>query len=208
MHQHPGSTLRTRPTLLFRVRDWQDRASWEEFHRLYRRLVYGRALRAGLAHADAEEVAQAVFQSVAESIKDFDANPARGSFRGWLMKITQRRIADKFESLRKNPALPAARRADAAPRTATVERLPAPGDDDDEWDREWQEQVMAAAMARLARRANPAHFQAFELYVRQDWPVLRVAQAVGLNPATVYLVAHRLTRQLKAEAEQLQQQLA
>jgi RNA polymerase sigma factor (sigma-70 family) len=207
MQPNPGSTLRTRPTLLFRVRDWQDRASWDEFHRLYRRLVYGRARRAGLAHADAEEVAQAVFQNVAEAIADFDANPGRGSFRGWLMKITQRRIADKFETLRKNPAQPAARRAPPEPCTATVERLAAPADDEDEWDREWQQQVMVTAIERLARRAKPVHFQAFELYVRQEWPVLRVAKALGLNPAAVYVIAHRLTRQLKLEAERLQKQL-
>ncbi len=207
MHPHPGSTLRTRPTLLFRVRDWQDRASWDEFHRLYRRLVYGRARGAGLAHADAEEVAQAVFQSVAEAIKDFDATPERGSFRGWMMKITRRRIADKFESLRKNPALPSARRATSEPCTATIERLAAPAGDEDEWDREWQQQVMTTAIERLARRVQPVHFQAFELYVRQDWPVLRVAKALGLNPAAVYVIAHRITRQLKAEAERLQKQL-
>src|SRR5436309_33132 len=83
---HPGTSLLTRPSLLFRVREWNDSASWEEFHRLYRRLIYGRARRAGLAHADAEDVAQDVFKRVAETIHDFDINPERGSFRGWLMK--------------------------------------------------------------------------------------------------------------------------
>ena len=208
MHSHPGSTLRTRPTLLFRVRDWQDRASWEEFHRLYRRLVFGRARRAGLGEADAEEVAQAVFQNVAEAIKDFDTNSERGSFRGWLMTITQRRIADKFESLRKNPARPAARPLDSEPRTATIERVASPEEQDDEWDREWQQQVMTAAIERLARSAKPAHFQAFELYVRQDWPVRRVAKALEINVAAVYLIAHRLTKQLKAEVRTLERQLS
>ena len=45
---NPGTSLLTRPSLLFRVREWNDSASWEEFHRLYRRLIYGRARRAGL----------------------------------------------------------------------------------------------------------------------------------------------------------------
>jgi hypothetical protein len=47
MRPDPDSSLHTRPTLLFRVREWKDSASWEEFHRLYRRLIYGRARRAG-----------------------------------------------------------------------------------------------------------------------------------------------------------------
>ena len=48
------------------------RASWAEFHRLYRRLVYGRARRAGLPHEDAEDVAQDVFKRVAETIHEFE----------------------------------------------------------------------------------------------------------------------------------------
>src|SRR5260221_12766548 len=90
-----GSTLATRRTLLFRIRDWQDGESWEEFHRLYRRLIHGRACRAGLAHADAEDVAQDVLKRVAETIRDFEYDPKRGSFPGGLMQLTQMRIADK-----------------------------------------------------------------------------------------------------------------
>ena len=60
------STLRTRPTLLFRLRDWRDEASWSEFYRLYHHFIFSCARRAGLAHADAEEVAQDVFKRVAE----------------------------------------------------------------------------------------------------------------------------------------------
>ena len=199
----------TRPTLLYRVREWGDGASWEEFHRLYRRLIYGRARRAGLAHADAEDVAQEVFRRVAEAIKEFELDHDRGSFRGWLMKITQRRIADRFESLTKQPARPAspARSADLTGGTATIERVPAPENEDDEWDKEWQRHILAAAVERVAKRVNPRHFQVFELYVRQQWPVLKVAAEFGINPASVYLIGHRLTKQLKAEVEKLQRQL-
>jgi len=206
-HPNPGTSLLTRPTLLFRVREWQDRASWEEFHRLYRRLVYGRARRAGLSHADAEDVAQDVFKRVAETIKDFDLNPERGSFRGWLMKLTQWRIADKFESLR-HPAAPAAGGdGDPAAGAAAIESLPAPVNDEDEWDREWRQHLISAAAERIARQVNPRHFQVFDLYVLQHWPVLHVANELGVNPASVYLIGHRLTRRLKAEVAKLQQQL-
>jgi RNA polymerase sigma-70 factor (ECF subfamily) len=208
MRHDPGSSLRTRPTLLLRVRNWEDRASWEELHRLYQRLVYGRARRAGLSHADAEDVAQEVFKRVAETIKDFNLNPDRGSFRGWLMKLTSWRIADKFESRGRLPARSPPTSHDAASaHTATIERLPAPVADEDEWDREWQLHLLAAAIDRVASRVKPRHFQVFELYVRQKWPVLRVATELGVNPATVYVISHRLTRQLKAEVEKLKEQV-
>lgn len=205
----PGSTLRTRPSLLFRVREWQDSASWEEFHRLYRRLVYGRSRRAGLDHADAEDVAQDVFKRVAETIADFDTNPERGSFRGWLMQLTQWRIADKFESKGRLPTSgPSPPPAAATKRdTGTIERAPAPVADEDEWDREWQQHVLSMGLERLARQVKPRHFQVFELYVRQGWPVLKVSAELEINPASVYVIGHRLTKQLKAEVENLQTQL-
>ncbi len=151
-----------------RVERWGDGASWEEFHRLYRRLIYGRARCAGLAHADAEDVAQDGFKRVAETIKDFDFDAKRGSFRGWLMQLTHWRIADKFESLGKQPVTLSASAEATARGTGPLERVPAPVDDEDEWDREWRQHVLAAVVERLARQVKPKHFQVFELYVRQQ----------------------------------------
>ena len=203
------SSLQTRPTLLYKVRQWQDGASWDEFHRLYRRLVYGRARRAGLAHEDAEDVAQDVFARVAETIADFDLNPDKGSFRGWLMQLTRWRIADKFESLGRSPthAKGDARVAASSTGTATIERLPSPQEEEDEWDREWQQHLLAAALERLGRQVKPRHFQVFDLHLRQNWPVLRVSRELGINPASVYVISHRLTKQLRVEVEKQKRQL-
>jgi RNA polymerase sigma-70 factor (ECF subfamily) len=162
--------------LLLRVREWRDSVSWEEFHRLYRRLVYGRARRVGLSHADAEDVAQDVFKRVAETIRDFDTDPERGSFRGWLMKLTHWRIANKLKSLQKLAA--PVREAFAGDDTdvSQVDNLPSPAAEEDEWDLEWNRHLLAAAAERLARQVNPTHFQVFDLYVLQDWPLLRVTR--------------------------------
>jgi len=203
----PGSTLRTRPTLLYRIRDWQDGASWEEFHRLYRRLIHGRARRSGLAHADAEDVAQEVLKRVAETIRDFEFDEKRGSFRGWLMQLTHWRIADKLAQRFKAGAQPPRAGEHDAVGPAEIEQLPSPANEDDEWDIEWQRHVLAAAVERLARKVKPRHFQIFNLYVQQQWTVLEVATELGINPASVYVIGHRLTKLLKAEVEILQKQL-
>ncbi len=202
-----GSTLKTRPTLLFRIRESEDSAGWEEFHRLYWRLIYGRAVRAGLSHPDAEEVAQDVFKRVAETIREFDYDANRGSFRGWLMKLTNWRIADKFAGQPKPGQQKPLGRDEPSDRTGTIERIPSPEAEEDEWDLEWKRLVLAAAVDRLKRKVKARHFQVFDFYVRQEWPVLRVSSELGINPASVYLIAHRITRQLKAEAKKLQEQM-
>jgi RNA polymerase sigma-70 factor (ECF subfamily) len=205
------SSLRTRPTLLFRLRDWKDEASWNEFYRLYYNFVFDLARRNGLAKADAEEVTQDVFKRVAETVHEFESNPERGTFRGWLMNLTRWRIADKYRARlpheRQGPS-PRSEDASYADRTRTIERLPdrtGPMEADDE--REWQRHVLDAALSRLARRLPAKHIQVFDLYARQNWSVMRVARELGMNPATVYVISHRLTKQLKSEVEQLQDKL-
>lgn len=206
-----GHSLHTRPSLLFRLRDWQDATSWAEFYRLYHKLVLGLALRSGLTRVEAEDVTQDVFKRVAETIQEFESDPARGTFRGWLMNLTRWRVADQFRRrAQQEPPTPLRRDKPATDdRTSTLDRVPDPGlTPDAGWEDEWQHHVLDAALARVARRTEAKHFQAFDLFTRQGWPVLRVARELGINPATVYVIKHRLTKQLKAEVETLRKQLA
>jgi RNA polymerase sigma factor (sigma-70 family) len=205
------SSLRTRPTLLFRLRDWKDEASWTEFYRLYYNFVFELARRNGLTKPDAEEVTQDVFKRVAETVHEFESNPERGTFRGWLMNLTRWRIADKYRARlpheRQGPS-PQGADANFADRTCTIERVPdrtGPMVADDEKD--WQRHVLDTALTRLARRVPAKHIQVFDLYARQNWSVMRVARELDMNPATVYVISHRLTKQLKVEVEQLQEKL-
>lgn len=205
-----GHSVQTRPSLLFRLRDWQDAASWEEFYRLYRKLVFSLALRSGLTRTEAEDVTQDVFKRVAETIHEFESDPARGSFRGWLMNLTRWRVADQFRRRARQEAALVPRHDDStADGTSELNRVPDPNTlaPDAGWDDEWQRHVLDAALARLARRVDAKHFQAFDLFTRQGWSVLRVARELGLNPAAIYVIKHRLTKQLTAEVAALRKQL-
>lgn len=174
---------------------------------MYRKLIYGLARRSGLPHADAEDVTQEVFKRVAETIHTFESDPARGTFRGWLMNLTRWRVADKFASRPRGELLSGGDRdATATGGTGPLERVPAPDVFDAEWDREWQQHLLQAACERLARRVPPRHFQVFELYVRRRTPVLQVARELGLDPASIYVIGSRLTRQLKREVARLRAQ--
>ena len=210
----PISTLRTRPTLLFRLKDWEDEASWMEFYRLYHNFIYGLARRSGLSHADAEEVTQDVFRGVAQKIHDFESDPKRGTFRAWLAQRTRWRIAEKYRGRKPDERQANGRREDAPDdRTRTIERVPDTGGGGAPWDEnaveetEWRQHILDTALGRLARRVPAKHFQLFDLYARQNWSVLRISREMGVNPATVYVVSHRLTKQLKAEVAQLEKLL-
>lgn len=118
------------------------------------------------------------------------------------------RIANKMARRPKEEQLSGGHRDQPrAGGTDTLERMPAPNTADADWDREWQQHLLDAACERLARRVNPRHYQVFDLYVRRRMPVLRVARELALDPASIYVIGSRLTKQLKAEVAKLRERL-
>src|SRR5262245_65924676 len=84
----------TRPSLLVRVRDGADDEAWRLFIDLYGPLVYSFARRNGLQDADAADLTQEVFQSVAGAVRSLHYDPRRGSFRSWLHTVARNRLID------------------------------------------------------------------------------------------------------------------
>ena len=70
-------------------------------------------------------------------------------------------------------------------------------------DKFWDRSMPRRPQDRVSRRARPQHFQIFDLHVRQQWTVLRVSRELGVNAASVCLITHCLTKQMKEEVEKL-----
>ena len=76
----------TRRSLLSRLKDWEDQASWQEFFDTYSRLIYCIAVKAGLTDAEAQDVVQETVIVVARKIPGFKYDPALGSSAfSWLL---------------------------------------------------------------------------------------------------------------------------
>jgi RNA polymerase sigma-70 factor (ECF subfamily) len=199
-------SIATRASLLGRLRNWEDAESWEEFTRIYWRLIYNVARGAGLADADARDVVQDTLLGVAKKVHEFQSNPALGTFRSWLLNLTRWRIADYF---RAQPSAKFARGTETGeePRTATIERVPDINRIDALWESEWKKNILETAIARLSRRINPKHAQIFDLYAVRQWPCAKVADHLGVSVLQVYLVSHRVSRLVKEEVAYLQSKL-
>src|SRR2546428_8909376 len=89
-------SIRTRYSLLNRLKDLGDHASWQDFFDTYWRLIYNVAIKAGLTDTEAQEVMQETVIAVAKKIHEFKTDPAHGSFSAWLMQLIRWRIADQF----------------------------------------------------------------------------------------------------------------
>ena len=149
----------TRRSLVDRLANWEDRKHWQEFFDTYWKLIYSAARKSGLTDAEAQEVVQETVITVAKKVGKLQYDPALGSFKGWLLHITRWRIADQFR--KRQPGERRQRFADDTRMTATIERIPdGAGDDLDAlWEKEWQENLLAAAMQRAKRKWMRSNFR-------------------------------------------------
>jgi RNA polymerase sigma-70 factor (ECF subfamily) len=199
----------TRATLIQRLKDWQDQSSWQDFFDTYWKLIYGVALKGGLTAAEAQDVVQETMISVAKHMPTFEYDPAIGSFKTWLLNMTRWRITDQ---LRKRGPFAAGHPAfaDTATGTRTVDKVVDPASPalDALWDKEWEKNLLDAAMAKVKRRLDPQKYQIFDLYVNKGWPPEKVAATFGISVDQVYLAKHRTTELIKEEVKRLESKVS
>lgn len=79
----------TRASLLLKLCDPEDHEAWVEFAFLYEPVIYRMLRRSGLCDADTQDVLQDLPLAVNRNIERWDHGRQRGSFRGWLRKVTR-----------------------------------------------------------------------------------------------------------------------
>jgi RNA polymerase sigma-70 factor (ECF subfamily) len=143
-------------------------------------------------------------------MKEVKADPALGSFKGWLLNATRWKIADQ---LRKRRAEPGARAKDRRPvenenipRTATVERIPDPASLVQEaiWDEQWEQNLRTAAIESVKRQVDPLEYQIFDLCVLRGSPPKTVATKLGVKLWKVYLAQKKVTGLMLREAKRIE----
>jgi len=63
--------------------------------------------------------------------------------------------------------------------------------------------LLEAILEKVKRQFNPKQIQMFDLYVVKKWPVLKVAQTLGVNVGQVYLAKRRISALLSREIKKL-----
>jgi RNA polymerase sigma-70 factor (ECF subfamily) len=195
----------TRATLLEKLKNWQNQASWQEFFDTYWQLIYCVARKAGLTEVEAQDAVQETLMAVAKHIPTFKYDPALGSFKAWLLNMARWRIVDQLR--KRGPLIRHAKKSDTrtSTRTTTIEAIPDPAGAslDRLWEAEWQTSRLEAAMQRVKRRIDPKKFQIFDCYVNKGWDVAKVAKTFGISVDQVYVDKHRITKLIKEEVARL-----
>ena len=79
----------TRRSLLIRLTEVDPAPAWSTFLEIYEPAIFRFAVSRGLQDADARDVTQQVLIAVHDKIADWNLEPSRGSFRGWLFRVTR-----------------------------------------------------------------------------------------------------------------------
>lgn len=85
----------TRQSLLLRLSQRSDDA-WAEFIEIYEKAIYEFCRRRGLQDADSRDVTQDVLAAVDERVENWNGDPKRGKFRGWIFRVARNIAVDKF----------------------------------------------------------------------------------------------------------------
>ena len=198
----------TRATLLHRLKDWQDQSSWQDFFDTYWKLIYSFSLKSGLTEAESQDVVQETMVAVAKRMPSFNYDPALGSFKYWLLQLTRWRVADQFRKRGQitNNSVSA---DDPESDVTLLDKLEDPASEtlDKLWETQWEENLLEAAKTRVKRRVEPRLFQIYDLSVRKEWPPDKVAAALEVPIAQVYLAKHRVADFIMEELKRIEKSI-
>jgi len=209
VQQPDDEFIPTRATLIDRLKNWQDQASWQDFFDTYWKLIYGLARKFGLNEEDAQDVVQETLVSVARQMPNFKYDPELGSFKAWLRTLIRSRITDLLRKRGQASTVPLHTESDTGDETFALKELPDQANQsmDQVYEQEWQKNVLDAAIDRVKRKMDPKKYQVFDYYVNKEWPPEKVAAAFKISVDQVYLAKHRVTELIKSEAKRLESEM-
>lgn len=193
----------TRVTLLAKLSDRHDDSAWRDFVAYYRGFIYGLIRRMGLAHHDAEEVVQLVLLKSWDKLPEFEYDPGKGRFRGWLGRVTANAVKNYFRSGNRRPvALEneeglAIDERDFFSTEADIERLA---------EEEWNEYLPKLAWKNISSNFGDKVRQTYVLLGEGRTPE-EIGRELGIATGSVYVYKKRIQEKMIPEMRRLEKEL-
>lgn len=181
----------TRSSLLLRVRDPGDSASWSEFHSIYRPLLIRYACHRGLDAESAEDVAQQCLSAVSQRIRKFEK---KRSFRAWLRGMVDNKVSDHIARNGSQAGQLNEASLESSSESGPLARL---------WEQTWNERLLEVLRDHLRGHFAEHTLRAFELYVMKDMPVEQIATLLGMTPNQIYVAKSRVVRYLRESCDEV-----
>lgn len=185
-------TPTTRTSLLLRLRDSGDHDAWVEFVSLYEPVIYRILRRTALQDADALEVLQEFFLAVNRNIGRWEHGAERGSFRGWLRRVTRNLVVSWVRRQRRQVT------TSSLDLDALLETQPAiDGPETNEFDRELRRALFHKASEQIRGEVRPQTWQAFWEVTVSGVSVADTAIKLGMTTGAVRVAKCRIIARLR-----------
>jgi len=191
---------KTRVSLIIRLRHPDDAAAWHEFVEIYQPLVFRLARKKGLQEADALDTTQEVLTRVAKAINRWDPDPEKGSFRGWLSRITRNLVIEFLRRKNRQPLT-----SDNSSIDELIRSTPHRLDDSLEsqmFDLEEQRQIFAWAAEKVRSTVQEKSWQAFWLTAVENQTADSVSCKLDMTRGAIYIAKSRVMAKLKSIVNQ------
>ncbi len=174
-----------------------DPEAWSRLVHTFGPIVYRWCRSSGVAEADAPDLVQDVFASVARGIPTFRRQKDQGSFRSWLATITRNRVRDHFRrQSKRHPAEGGSEalerlyeQADCLESTISAEKIANP----------LVQRVLVGVRAEFESRT----WTAFMRTTVDGQPAAQVAEQLEMSVAGVYQAKSRVLRRLRQQISAL-----
>lgn len=188
----------TNESLILRVKDPADAAAWSAFLAIYRPVVYRLACIRGLQDADADDLAQQVFVSIARSVESWTPAADGPPFRAWLYRIAHNEILKAITR----------RKPDAAAGSSSVQEMlqAVPQHDSDarvELMREGRLEAFRWASDAIRHEFTVATWTMFWQSTIEEQAVEEVARNHARSIGAVYLARYRVMKRLKEKIDEV-----
>lgn len=184
----------TSPSLLVRLGDPADDASWRKFLEIYRPMIRNWLGRHGVPAGDCDDLMQDVLAVVVRRVPEFEHNSRVGAFRTWLRSITINCLRDSWKSARLKPL----------PTGGWAEVIESMSDPRNELNRMWDEEHDRHVTRRLMDLIRPSFAEktwlAFEATALRDEPPQEVADRLGITVNAVFVAKSKVLTRLRQEA--------
>jgi RNA polymerase sigma-70 factor (ECF subfamily) len=195
-------TPSTRASLLLRLRDPRDHEAWGEFVAIYEPVTYRLLRQNGLQDADAREIMQELFLTVSRSIARWDPSQERGSFRGWLRRVTRNLVINWLRRRERH-----VKAVGGSDLQEMLDMVPAAeGPESAEFDRELRRALFHRAAERVRGEVQETTWKAFWEASVVGTPPAAAAKKLGMTPGAVRVARCRVLARLRAVVTEWEQQ--
>jgi len=173
--------------------------AWRRICERYEPVLLRVARRHGLREEEARDVVQETMTAFLQAFRAHQYDRQRGRLRSWVQGIATNRIRESWRRVPRREV----QIADGGSVTPFLNRIPDDRELADVFEQEWERGILAECLRRVRAEVEPKTLEAFELYVRQEWPAERVAGHLGITRETVYVHKSRVLARMRELKEEL-----